>query len=303
MDAGAGPADPGHISFMMNGHAFLLEATVGATPVDITAALDALAPRPSGNSTPEVDINISPDGRWLAISTERFAPDCNGWACLAVVRSDLSAGGVVTTPTGVVHPDTIAVGAGGTLVVYSDDNAELQAVSQTGATWGTPTNLTTASPYAFHRHPAVSDDGASVLFNCSNQSFPSHAICEVARDGTGFRTVITRNGGPVGMTSGDGVHHADYAPDGSIVFEAEFGGGEQIWRLAPGAAVPTLVTNTFSNDNSPCVLPDGRIASLWLDRPGAMGVHELKVMDGNGASHVMLLVDLDVFDGGTGCGM
>lgn len=57
------------------------------------------------------------------------------------------------------------------------------------------------------------------------------------------------------------LHHAAYAPDGSIVFEADWA-GEQIRRLAAGAAVPTQVSPLVVNDNSPYVLTDGRIASL-----------------------------------------
>jgi hypothetical protein len=50
------------------------------------------------------------------------------------------------------------------------------------------------------------------------------------------------------------------------------------------------------------VLPNGSIASLWLDRPEGSGDHELKVMTVNGSSHFMLLPDIDVADIGLGCG-
>ena len=35
------------------------------------------------------------DGTWLLLGTERFAPACGGWPCLAVVPADLSAGEAV----------------------------------------------------------------------------------------------------------------------------------------------------------------------------------------------------------------
>jgi hypothetical protein len=63
-----------------------------------------------------------------------------------------------------------------------------------------------------------------------------------------------------------------------------------------------LITPPFNNDNSPCVLPDGRIASLWLDRPGGTGGAEIKVMDATGRSYFMLVIRQDVADVGIGCG-
>ena len=71
--------------------------------------------------------------------------------------------------------------------------------------------------------------------------------------------------------------------------------------LPPGASQPVRVTDAFGNHNSPCVLPDGRIVSLWLDRPVGTGVHELKVMAPDGSNFVVLLPDVDVLDAGIGC--
>ena len=55
------------------------------------------------------------------------------------------------------------------------------------------------------------------------------------------------------------------------------------------------------NDNSPCVLWDGRIASLWLQRPGGASTHEIKVTDPMGRSPVMVQTDVDVMDVGISC--
>jgi hypothetical protein len=72
--------------------------------------------------------------------------------------------------------------------------------------------------------------------------------------------------------------------------------------LPVGATPPVKVAPAFTNDNSPCVLPDGSIASLWLNRPGGTGVHELKVMKPDGSSFFMLVINQDVADIGLGCG-
>ena len=162
--------------------------------------------------------------------------------------------------------------------------------------------LTGASPYAFQGHPALADNGSRLVFHCGPVAYglEGTALCEVGVSGADFRVVLTPAEGPGGNTQ-NALHHPDYAPDGGIVFEADWN-GEQIWRLPAGGGAPILVSTTFNNDNSPCVLPDGHIASLWLDRPGATGAHELKLMTGDGGSYDLLVADSDLFDVGLGCG-
>ena len=85
------------------------------------------------------------------------------------------------------------------------------------------------------------------------------------------------------------------------MFEADWS-GERIWRLPVGDTEPVLVGD-FGNDNSPCVLPDGRIVSLWLDRQGNVkSLHEIKVMSSDGDTFMILSIKEDVFDIGIGCG-
>jgi Tol biopolymer transport system component len=172
-----------------------------------------------------------------------------------------------------------------------------------GGDWGAPVLLTGGSPYSYNDQPAISTDGSRVVFNCSDVPYGQEgtAICEVSTEGTGFRVVLTPAQGP-GGTPQDAVRHPDYGPDGSIIFEGDWNGTEQIWRMPPGATEPIRVSPQFSNDNSPCVLPDGRIASLWLNRPGGQDFHEIKVMATDGSSYVMALASVDVADVGIGCG-
>ena len=99
----------------------------------------------------------------------------------------------------------------------------------------------------------------------------------------------------------DGIHHADYAPDGSIIFEAAWT-GEQIWRLSPGSTQPVRLSGV-NNENSPSVLPDGRIVTLWLNRPGNRnGFHELTVRSTDGTFLFTLLPETDVQDIGISAG-
>jgi hypothetical protein len=66
----------------------------------------------------------------------------------------------------------------------------------------------------------------------------------------GFRVVLTPADSPSGLTDTGELHSPDYAPDGSIVFEADWE-GEEIWRLPAGVSEPVRITNAFGNDNSP----------------------------------------------------
>ena len=306
--AGAG----GTITYSLpEGHIYRLEAREGAMPEDISQMLDALSP-----GTTDEWLNISPDGSWLLLSTDRFDPNCAGWPCLVVTRSDMSIAEVVRLQDGTpAHSEGFgAVASTGDLityplVVYPADGGphtlDLWAATRGSEGWSTPVLLTGESPFAWNQQPALAPDGSRVVFDCANQPYGAEgtAICEVNTDGTGFRMAIAPADGPQGTSTTAALHHPDCGPDGSIVFESDWNGGEQIWRLPPGAAEAALISDAFGNDNSPCVLPDGRIVSLWLERPeNPTGFHEIKIMAADGSAYAMALTGIDVLDGGIGCG-
>ena len=165
-------------------------------------------------------------------------------------------------------------------------------------------HFTAASSFAWNDLASIHPDGTRVLFDCGPlpDAGEGCSICEVGIDGAGFRTVVTGVDAPGAVTRRGPLHHAAYAPDGSVVFEADWD-GERIWRKA-GTSVSNVSTSVVANDNSPCVLPDGRIVSLWLDRaenPG--GSHEIKLMSALGTAPSMLLTGADVSDVGIGCGL
>jgi hypothetical protein len=276
------------------GHIYRLAAAEGAEPQDISSALDALAP-----AATDEWLNISPDGAWLLLSTERFDPACNGWACLVLVDAGLTSYEVVRVGSDVIHPSGFSA-IGPDVIVYpsaSEAHAtDLWALKRVDGLWIGPTLLTSDSPYNWNSLPAISADGSRILFDCGNEPYggTGTAICEVNIDGSEFL---------VRFDAGDGValHHADYAPEG-IVFESNWEGNERIWYAEPESEL-VLVLGDFGNDNSPCVLSDGRVVSLWLGRPGNdPGYHEIKVMSSEGSASFMALTDVDVLDGGLGCG-
>ena len=275
---------------------------VGAAPQNISALMDTISPGADGW------LNISPDGQWLVMETERFDPECSGWSCIAITTASVSAPGIIYVNGLPLHAEGYgAVASGGNLVVYTQSDGphmlDIYATARGGAGWSAALLLTGDSPYAWNSMPALSLDGSRMLFDCGNEAYggAGTAMCEVNADGSGFRVVITPDNAPTGHSPGGALHHADYAPDGSIVFEGDWA-GEQIWRLPAGGSEPVLVAAVFTNDNSPCVLPDGRIVSLWLNRPGGQGFHELKIMNADGTQEQMLLLDAELADIGTGCG-
>lgn len=297
-DAGmqdGGPSGPGHVVYRsaVDDHLYRIEASPGAAPQDLSAGLDALS------VGPDFWVNVSFNAQWLLISTERFG--CTGWACAVRVRADLSQAERVILPTGEgIHPEFSAISDDGALVVYPEEGGagtQLYATRRGANQWGAPQLLTAMSPHAFNLLPALSADGTHIMFSCGSTAYAQQntGICEVAVDGSSYFQVLAPADGP-GGTALSSLHSADYAPWGGIVFEADWA-GEQVWQLNGGT--PTLMNGALGDDNSPCALP-GSVASLWLDRPGATGVHELKIMQPNGTFFI-LVSNQDIWDIGIGC--
>ena len=301
INANDAPVTPVIAFRLPDGHVYRIDSTDGATPSDVTAELNSLSP-----GTRDDNLNVSPDGRWLALTTDRFGIGSD-WRGLAVVAADLSSGSAVRVNGEVLHPEgAVAVASGGNRVIYSSGDGphvrDLWAATRTNGVWTTRL-LTANSPYAYNSQPAISADGSRVLFDGGAAPFDtgSDSICEVQIDGTGFRQIVTDAMRPAGTNAAGGIHHADYTLDGGIVFEARWT-GDQVWRLAPGSSQPVLMSRA-NNEVAPCVLSDGRIVTLWLNRPGNRnGFHELTVRSSSGIYLFTLLQGIDVEDIGISCG-
>ena len=279
----------------------------GSSPEDLTARLDSISLYPGTHRGP---ISVSPDGAWYTFLSERFDSNSQGWHGLTIVRADLQMVETIRAGGQTIHGDGGQATAGGSSVVYVDVGGphqhDLFAVHRQGGGWSTPVCITTQSPYDWNYWPVLRRDSAKVLFDASPTSFPSTAICEVNLDGTGFRVLITKDDGPPGYSPSPATHSPCLAPTGELIFEAEWGGGERVWKLTPGQTYPTLFDSTLSNDNSPNILPDGNIVSLWLGSPGGNGLHEIKVMLPDASRYYMLTSSSSPFpevdDIGLGCG-
>ncbi len=296
-DSGGGDnAAAGVITYTLpGGDVYRIAAQAGAQPENVSAALDELAA-----GADDEWLNVSPDGAWLLLSTDRFDAACADWPCLALLPRDLSrAEPVVIRSQAPVHAAGFsAVASGGDLIVYpagdGPHDRDLWALVRGNDGWQQPLLLTGDSPFSYHSTPALSADGSHVVFDCGDDSTGAAqtTLCAVNSDGSGFTTLLEM------AADGAARHHPDFAPDGSIVYADDDGRGAMIWRLADGERA--AISPDTNNDNSPCVLPEGRIASLWRGHPDDPDA--LKVMQADGSDAMLLVTGIDGLDVGLGCG-
>jgi len=292
-----------HVAYRLagDGHVYRVAARAGAKPEDVSGGLTS-----AGSDSA---VGLSRDGQWLGLLTTRFG--CGSWSCLALVQTSptgatATSGTLVMAGGQVVHSEgRPAVARDAAFIVYSAQGSgghsrDLFIVKRSGSsgtTFGAPQLLTKGSTYSVHDFPALSADEQSVITDCGSVSGGAPALCTVGIDGSGFRAVVSTSDGPGG---GQEVHSGDLLPDGTLVFEGDWT-AEQVWRR-DAAGKLALMAPSATNDNSPCALPDGRVASLWLGRSGnPMGYHELKVMTLDGTPE-MVVTGVDVADIGIGCG-
>jgi Tol biopolymer transport system component len=251
-------------------------------------------------------VGVSPDGSWLVMESETAHSDCRGWACYVVAPADLTSLEVVSSLDGVVHGEGLAIAPQGAAIVVggSDHNHDLDLylIERDGEDWTGSLLLTGGSPHTYNSSPRWSSDGTKVLFDCGPQPYAAQrtAICEVDVTTKTVTELIAPDAHPTLGYDTAALHGPDYTPDGKgIVFEADWD-GEQIWTWDRASDTFTLVAPAFSNDNTPCILPDGSMVSLWLERPEGDGKHELKRVAPDGTFQ-MLLTDLDIHDDTLGC--
>jgi hypothetical protein len=287
----------GQVVFTLDKKLFRISAQRDSQPEDISAALDKLSPGA------DEWINISADGQWLLISSERFDPECQVWACLAVVPADLSRFEVLKSGGSALHTAFSAIGP--TTLVYvtgeGPHKQDLWVMKRQPGGWSDPSLLTTASNFSYNLTPSLSVDEQKVLLTCYGGVYVPIApsICEVSIDGSDFNVQVDGNL-HASSNSQVNLRHPAYAPDGSLIFASDWQ-GEQVWRLDAGGEL-TLINGGLNNDTTPCVLPGGLVASLWLDRPGGNSQHELKIMSPDGQDYWVLMQNEDISDIGIGCG-
>ena len=293
---------------LAGGDIYRISAQPNAQPEDLSVELNALS-----TGTEDANVNISANGQWLAINTDRFGIAAgNSGPGLAVVSADLKQGAAVVSGGQFVYPEGItAIASSGNLLVYSvgggphvRDLWEITRAS-TSSPWSVPVLLTANSPYQFNIEPALSADGTEVLFDGGQQpdKTGSEAICEEKTDGTGFHTVVTKADSPSSTNFNGRICTPSFAADGAVLFEAGSSDSHDgIWELPIGATTAVPVSGA-DDEVAPIGLPDGRTVSLWLGRAGnTAGAHELTLRDVSGNYLFTLQPNVDIADIGYGAG-
>jgi hypothetical protein len=301
------PLTGGHLYYTFGNKVFRIAAERGARPESVSAALDRF-----GSPGVDTRITASRDSRWMLLTSGRFGGVSND--SLVLVPSDLSRvevvrpGGQTFAPQGVA---AISPGAGD-LIVYAASTGphvvDIFATRRQGSRWSAPVLLTGASTYPYNNMPALTLDGTRATFDCGQNAYPetgNNDGCSVNVDGTGFRRLVTATTLPGARQSY--VQNPHEGADG-LYFEAAWPvpgravPPEIIWMLPKTGGVPVPV-QPADNAVSPCGLPDGRYAMLWLAGPGNQrGDHELAVQTRGGTAPIVLTPGVDVTDIGIGCG-
>jgi hypothetical protein len=303
----------GTVVFTLGNDVFRITANPGSSPENLSELVWG-SPR-----KPDQRINISSNGAWLVWETRNADAKCETVGCLIVApSSNPKATQLVKVPVTLRRPqdplfDVVtflagipAIDSGGNVIVYpfaTPEGIGLFTIKRAGSNWTGPASITAQLGTTFNDFPSLSSDGGTVVFDCGDVPYGNEGtdICQLNTDGTGFVRVFENDARSRDAVQAGALHHPAFNADGSVVFEASWN-GEQLWRAKKGDAAATRISSV-NNDNSPCVLPDGRVVSLWLDRPGnSSGAHELRVVNADGSNPSMLLTGQDIGDIGIGCG-
>ena len=100
-----------------NGHVYRIKVKNRAKPKDISKALNKLS-----KGTQDGLLNISPNGAWFILVTDRFDAAGTGEPALAIVTGNLRKGASVHSDGELIHPNGFgAVSSDGNLIVYPGD--------------------------------------------------------------------------------------------------------------------------------------------------------------------------------------
>ncbi|MCC7540653.1 MAG: hypothetical protein IT379_30840 [Deltaproteobacteria bacterium] len=219
------------------------------------------SPQNEGGNPQDVDPRLSPDGRWLVVRTDRD-PRCPFGCVVLFETAHLDEPEVVRIGTETLTSYFNAVTNDGAAIVFKG-GAGVLSISRRRADGDGWTEREEIGP-ADHTEAqwiVVSDDGSRALYDCVTPG-ELQSICEVGLDGTGARIVVTEQDAPFGSSADDPyTTRADYAPDGTIVFEANWM-GNQLWRIDASGTITRVHDGFLTEYQAPCVLPDGRIVAF-----------------------------------------
>lgn len=251
-------------------------------------------------------ISTSHNGNYYVFQSERFensATSGMGYPAITICKSDFSYFEVPKDATGsVFHSEGIMqiTNDGATIYFVQSGGTHTRDVFKItkGATsWTNPVELSSISNYSFNISPYISYDETKILFESSHTSAYSTAIQESLNNGVtlSIKTATTL------ISNSIQVKSPCYDVLGNIYFECQTD-AERVWKLSASGGSPIIINNLFTNDNSPVTLPDGRIASLYVQN----STHQIKIMDHTGLNDFMVTSPspqfTEVFDIGISAG-
>jgi len=260
---------------------------------DITQYLD----NTYGNTGDDAWITFSSDLRYYLLETERPAV-YQGWDGLT--WGTLDASGIPSEPIvvdGAPHPEgfcTIAAGGEQIAMVLNDDfdRNDIWITSRIENVWQRDDEINiSAASAGDNGGPRFSPTSNKVIwtsYTSSGMDFDENTL-----DGGQYNHLLSHTR----LGNGAQIIRPAYENTGTIVFEGELG-GEQCYRWDPANPTidPIVISPAHSNDNSCAALPNGRIASFWLERPGGPSVHELRIMQADGTHESVLQLGTDFWD-------
>ena len=267
---------------------------------NITDAINTHALFPGNHKGP---ISVSHKGDYYVFKSERFESPLNtdGYEAITICKSDFTNFEVPKDQAGnVFHAD-------GIMQISSDGNtiycvkagpangADVYKITRIGNYWE-EMDISASSTFNINKAPYLSYLEDRIIFESSNDVNFSTAISQVLVSGVGLSTYTSISEIP-GATQ---IKSPCYDNGANVYFEAETD-GERVWKINVGGT-PEIVNNSFTNDNSPITLFDGRIVSVYIPQ----STHQLKVMNSDGTSESMLTQSVasfeEIFDIGISAG-
>jgi type II secretory pathway pseudopilin PulG len=263
--------------------------------------------------TQYLDENYNDPGNdmWLAVSndlthyimeTERAG--FGGWSGL--VWGTLNANGEPSKPVavdGTVHPEGHGtISRNGTHIAVTvrseigNGRNDILLLERNGNIWDRSRDLNISSASGrSDSEPQFSVDGTKIIWTSYDNwdaGGDNIVFAENNLSGSAYRELLSATR----LGAGAKMLRPSYEASGKIVFEGE-DSGEYCYRWDPATpgSDPVIIDSSYRNDNSCRALPDGRIVSYWMERPGSAG-HELRIMSADGQHQGVLQPGVDFWD-------
>jgi hypothetical protein len=230
-------------------------------------------------------ISVSHNGEYYVFKSERFEDPSNmdGYEAITICKTDFTYFEVPKDQAGhVFHSDGIMqISNDGNTIYFvkggMTHSMDIFKITRLGSIWE-EMQLTGSSNYDYNIAPYLSYEEDRLLYESSNDVTMSTAISQItvnALNNSVYVSIADINGATQ-------MKSPAYDVSNNVYFEAETD-AERIWKINVGGS-PEIINTSYTNDNSPVTLPDGKVISVFI---GA-STHQIKVMDNSGVNLVML---------------